>query len=386
MYGQSTVPTEVTSVTKISAGATSTCSVSAAGNLTCWGNNNFGQAIVGFGAGAVSSVSVGANATCILNSSQKVRCWGNDTKLTNLSPDYLNWPLPPAAVQLAYRSSGVQVFISDYNTPNPENPHIWQVIDSASGNVLCTQTQNEPSCELTNFEIGENYRLKIFAINNLGTSPFIEVSGINCPNVAPEIALSNNANTVPGGKVRFFGQVINLCLQNPKTILYREKPSGKSWSTWKAYSLTSAKKFSFYRTFGFETEVQMKTLSGTGEVAAISTQILVNPKQKMIFSSSRIHVSKFPQGGYLKFKFTAHSNYSGMCTVLAQTPFAYNFAMVLIGQEQNLKSFRVTKGIGNATLKMRWNGQVTMTIECHSRFFPNHDYSATKTTLFRGKS
>jgi alpha-tubulin suppressor-like RCC1 family protein len=385
-YGQTSVPNDLGSISQISAGETSTCSVSIASELRCWGNNMYGQTAVGEGAGPTSMVSVGTRTTCALNLQQIVRCWGDDERLASSSPDFYRFPFPAKHVQVTYTVGGLEVHVSSYGSPNQTDSTEWQITDFATGDVLCQQGLGDPDCVLKNFPKGTDFKLKIFALNEFGSSPYVTTSGRNCPSSDPEIYFTKSfGHPSPESKVRFAGGISNLCNLVPKSILFRYKPATKNWSSWKTYSLSKSNNFSFDRTFGNDSEVEMKAQFGTTTVAAISTQVLVNPKQKFSLTTSRNYVSKFPQGGNLKFKHTAHKNFNGMCTVLAENPYAFNFALTHVGSEQQIKSFRVIRGLGTGSIKMRWNGEVTMTIACYSSAFPQHEYASTRTTVFKAR-
>ena len=58
----------------VSAGADHTCGVRASGEITCWGNNKYGQ--TDEPAGSYRSVSAGWSFSCALRESGDVACWG----------------------------------------------------------------------------------------------------------------------------------------------------------------------------------------------------------------------------------------------------------------------------------------------------------------------
>ncbi|NBQ99299.1 MAG: hypothetical protein EBT97_02380 [Actinobacteria bacterium] len=87
--------TGLTNVASISSGREHTCAVVVGGNLTCWGDNTYGQLGDGTdtstkveslvsvnrpGVTPVSAVAATRHATCVITSSDsKVRCWGGDS-------------------------------------------------------------------------------------------------------------------------------------------------------------------------------------------------------------------------------------------------------------------------------------------------------------------
>jgi alpha-tubulin suppressor-like RCC1 family protein len=74
--GQATVPSDLGSVSQVSAGWDYTCAVTVAGTLRCWGRNLYGQAMVPSNLSSVSQVSAGGGHTCAVTSVGTLRCWG----------------------------------------------------------------------------------------------------------------------------------------------------------------------------------------------------------------------------------------------------------------------------------------------------------------------
>ena len=92
----STIPADVTGLTggvaALSVGVTHTCAVTTAGGLKCWGDNRTGQLgdetsglagsdtpvdVVGLTSG-VASVSAGSASTCAVTTAGGLKCWGNN--------------------------------------------------------------------------------------------------------------------------------------------------------------------------------------------------------------------------------------------------------------------------------------------------------------------
>lgn len=75
--GARATPAELTSgVTGIAVGQEHTCGITAAGNVTCYGNCEFGQCNVPSGMGPVVALSAGGHTTCALTAAAGVHCWG----------------------------------------------------------------------------------------------------------------------------------------------------------------------------------------------------------------------------------------------------------------------------------------------------------------------
>ena len=60
----------------VTAGCSHTCTLTAAGQLVCFGSNLFGQCDVPAGLGAVTSVAAGACHTCALTAEGQLVCFG----------------------------------------------------------------------------------------------------------------------------------------------------------------------------------------------------------------------------------------------------------------------------------------------------------------------
>ncbi len=65
-YGQTTVPTDLGTVSELSTGNYHTCALATGGTATCWGYNAFGQTTIPTGLGSVRQISAAFYNTCAL--------------------------------------------------------------------------------------------------------------------------------------------------------------------------------------------------------------------------------------------------------------------------------------------------------------------------------
>jgi alpha-tubulin suppressor-like RCC1 family protein len=77
-YGQTPIPSGLTSVSQVSSGHFHTCALNTDASVACWGNNQFGQATPPAGLTSVQQVSAGYYHSCALRTDGTVACWGSD--------------------------------------------------------------------------------------------------------------------------------------------------------------------------------------------------------------------------------------------------------------------------------------------------------------------
>jgi alpha-tubulin suppressor-like RCC1 family protein len=76
MSGQTDVPSDLGTITQVSAGGAHTCALDASGAVTCWGTDDFGQTAVPLGLGTITQVDTCGAHTCAVDTSGSVTCWG----------------------------------------------------------------------------------------------------------------------------------------------------------------------------------------------------------------------------------------------------------------------------------------------------------------------
>lgn len=87
--GQTSIPSDLGSVSQISSGSAHECALRIDGSVKCWGWNANGQTNVPSDLGKVLQISAGANSTCAVTDSNAVRCWGSNYYQTDQPPSNL---------------------------------------------------------------------------------------------------------------------------------------------------------------------------------------------------------------------------------------------------------------------------------------------------------
>jgi alpha-tubulin suppressor-like RCC1 family protein len=177
---------------------------------------------------------------------------------------------------------------------------------------------------------------------------------------------TNTVNSINGIPTRITGY-IDSCTE-AKSVQYREKPFGKEWSSWQDYPRGRAGNFSITKTFrGFSRyQVRVKNVGNKWRQSSImSVNVQTRTSRPLTFSSSSFRISQgFTQGGSIRVKFAGDKEFSGKCTLRAQTNYAFNFALTFMGRESKVSSFNVQNGRGSGTISVKYNGHFRVDAIC----------------------
>jgi alpha-tubulin suppressor-like RCC1 family protein len=366
--GQSTIPFGLGVVTQISAGAKHTCAVTEAGFARCWGDNSFGQSSVPSGIGKVTQISAGTNHTCAVAKLGKLICWGDDyfgqLAQSSIAPPQV--PEAPSNFQ-SISTEGNSLFLTfNQNKQASDDLVIWKVIETRSKKTVCL-TGKAGACWVDNLTPGATYQFSLTGTNDAGsTKPVVIPAKMFCP---PNPSISANVPSsvvVNGSTIKTTGTLTDMCF-NPKEVSYRQKVTGKPWSAWKNYPVSASHTFSVTNKYNGNTLVQFKVQDGKKTYQ--TEQLPINMRIRFalpisVYWKAAKTPQGFTQGGTITIKFGGDREFSGSCTVLAETADAYNFASIWVGSESHYTVFNVRNGAGSGNINMRWNGRATVGAIC----------------------
>ncbi len=397
------------------------CTISLTDTLECWSGEAYQNKIaIPEGIGNVSQVESGDNFTCVLRLNEvKVDCWGlynleDSSPVLNFQPvavsawnDHAcaisasgsvqcwgdNWAgqsTPPAGIPLP--NPPQFTFISD----SLGSLKVWlnHQYDSSQGSLKWYVFEGERVVCLINLSgycvvdlvPTRNYTFTVIGVNEAGETQPISKSVKFCPTQDPAINISGNYLTKTNKKVTFKGSttVYNLCDPAPKTIEYRKKVYGKSWTAWKSFKLSGSGGFNFSDTFEFNSKVELRAkLQGAKySTKDIAIPVAINYALPLSFYPKANKIkSGYTQGGEITVKFGGDKAFNGTCMVVAKTDYAFNFALVSVGKESTFTIFKVKNGSGSGKVTMRWNGKVNVSALCEDpKFVDIFDY---RTPTFR---
>jgi hypothetical protein len=177
---------------------------------------------------------------------------------------------------------------------------------------------------------------------------------------------ANSVNSINGVPTRITG-FIDSCTE-AKSVQYREKQYGKEWSSWQDYRRGRAGNFSITKTFrGLSRyQIRVKNVGNKWRQSSImSVNVQTRTSRPLTFSSSSFRISQgFTQGGSIRVKFAGDKEFSGKCTLRAQTNYAFNFALTFMGRESRASSFDVRNGRGSGTISVKYNGHFKLDAIC----------------------
>jgi hypothetical protein len=398
------VPDDLGAVTQISAGVTHSCAVTASGNARCWGSNSQGQTTIPANLGNILQISAGGNTSCAITNLGRGICWGGQKstgllQIGSVTKIFAGWQNSCALVDVGkiYCFNG-EASIFRFGTYAPQLPsfkiaksplgvkvtlqNTWNldttwsrgttwVVENQMGDQLCTTTTSV--CEFDPNTKNKNFSVTVHAVNSLGSSGRtisneITYCGLGSPRITTTVS---DVNPVSGALATITGDIIDSC-EAPIGVQMRQKAYGASWSSWKTYPVTNnhfevSPKVVTATDFEFKTVVG-KSIDSKGTARVVPSYSDVG----LVVTGKSAKTSQgFNQGGKLTFNIYAPSFYSGRCTMLAETQYAFNFALTHMGSETKVGYFTVKNGRGSGTLTMRWNGEVRARTLCESPAFSN---------------
>jgi hypothetical protein len=277
-------------------------------------------------------------------------------------------------------------FFSNSNSLTPQDGiKSWSAWDTITGKLLCNKISTI-SCIPSKQTVGTNYKAKVIVTNESGSSePGFSDTFANCSQTSTILISKNKKNPISGSEVTLSGRGYLCTGQSPK-FSYREWKNGSSgWSKW--YSLQSSKdqRFSIKKKYLTPTDLEFRATAAGETVASTEERVSVIPGSTLFRVSKKSSYTKqgFTQGGALTISLSTGLGYQGTCEILASNLDATNFAGTPMGQELKNGSIVLKKGKGSGTLKMRWNGVVSVQIYCTSPVFPFHDYESVKNISLR---
>jgi hypothetical protein len=434
LEGQTTPPENLGTIKQISSGATHTCAIKTDNTAQCWGSNTAGQSTPPANLGTIKQISVSGDGSCAIKTNNTSECWGKQRDFRFL-PNWDREPIKqisaggygscaittektvvcwsnetqrgfdnapthrfipfPAKLVAELDHDGQGLIISVVGLPSPKivngvlhpapGNYRWSAWDYSSGTLLC-QNITEETCRPAKTTLGKTYRVKVFATNDVGTGlGSVSASFKNCSST-PSISTSLSSSTpTSGSRLTISGRIVDFCPTYPSVVYFRERQYGKSWTGWSRYYISSSKKFSFSKYYPVPTELQFKATNGNKQVVTASRTVNVKPGTfKYSLTTKRTYTKQgFAQGGILTYKLSTGRGYNGMCAILADTDYAFNFALTPVGEEHKIGSFKMRNGYGSGTLQLRWNGVVSASISCESAAFPDHDFLSIRNVTLR---
>ena len=379
--GKIAIPNGIGKVSQVESGDNFTCVLRLnETKVDCWGLYNLQDSspVLNFQPVAVSAWN---DHACAISASGSVQCWGDNWAGQSRPPAAIPLPNPPQFTFISDSLGSLKVWLN-HQYDDSQGSLKWYVFEGET--VVCLI--NLSGYCTVDLVPTRNYRFTVIGVNEAGETQPISKSVKFCPTQDAAIAISGNYLTKPNKKVTFKGstKLSNLCNPAPKTIEYRKKVYGKSWTTWKTSKLNSSGGFSFSDSFEFNSKVELRAkLNGSSYTTkALSVPVAINYALPLSFyTKPNKTLNGYTQGGEITVKFGGDKAFNGTCTVLAQTDYAFNFALVSVGKESRFTSFKVKNGSGSGKVTMRWNGKVNISALCEDpRFVDIFDY---RTPTFR---
>jgi len=357
------------------------CAVLTSGSIRCWDTSNSSESITINSPSGFSQVAVGPGHICALQIDGRSTCWGDmansgeiDSELDPVGGESGAFQPAPSEPKLTKTADGIEITVTQLARNFPSESITRTLVDVKTGVELCRSTARTwTGCTIHLDHVDKEFRVASQSTNRFGSSPVIVSKPLRYCGPGQsriESTLSNNS-PASGDIVTLTGQVLDSC-ETATQVLVRQKIFGKSWGTWKKYSLDS-NSFQLTQKVSIGTDFQFKTLSGNKIDAEGSTRVLPSYTDiGLVVTGKSAKTSQgFNQGGKLTYNIYAPSFYNARCTMLAETEYAFNFALTHMGSETKVGYFNVKNGRGSGTLTLRWNGEVRARTLCESPAFSN---------------
>lgn len=389
-FQQSTIPSDLGQVKQISAGLFRTCVVNANSDARCWGAPMYQLPSVPTNLDSVSQISANYDPVCAIQINGEIKCWGSYDGVESSSELYVpsySAPSAPSGLRLDPSDDGSMMYVHASPPLESHGPVVYVVKNAKTKQLVCrTATLTNDNCFIAGTTLGKTYQVSVVVQNDIGDSPSkLSKSTYSCANIEPTISTElSNVTPSSGTSIKVSGVLSHFCPAPPSTMLVRSRKVGKTWGSWKTISISRGR-YSITKTFLTPSEVQTKAVTRTG--VSITSSATVNVKPGSFgykLTTRRIYTPQgFAQGGKLTYSISTGRGYNGTCGILADTDYAYNFALTLMGEEHKMGTFKVTNGKGSGSLTMRWNGEVSASISCSSPDFPDDDFISIKNVLLR---
>jgi hypothetical protein len=383
------VPTDLGSVTSIDSSYEldesdeifyRVCAVQTSGSIKCWDTNSSSESITVNIPAGFSQVAVGPGHICAVQNNGLSSCWGDgtlgeiDSELDPVGGESGAFQPAPSEPKLVKTADGIEITVTQLARNFPSEPITRTIVDVKTGIELCRSTSRTwTGCTIHLDHIDREFRVASQSTNRFGSGPVIISKPLRYCGPGQtriETTLSNDS-PASGEIITISGQVMDSC-ETATQVLIRQKAYGKSWGGWKKHSLASGS-FQINQKVSTGTDFQFRTLSGNRIDAQGATRVLPSYTDigLVVTGKSSKTSQGFKQGGKLTYNIYAPSFYNGRCTMLAETEYAFNFALTHMGSETKVGYFTVKNGRGTGTLTLRWNGEVRARVLCESPAFSN---------------
>ena len=360
------------------------CSVAVAANQWVCGRNQ--NILTGAVQRLIPVSSWFGNYPCAFIDNQFV-CPDQDVQPPHLGPD-ISLPQVPLQYVLNSETGEIHLFF-DFVYKESYGPVKWQIFNK-NGQEVCrfdfstSKSQHIWDC-IDKPNQGGNYFWRLVGSNSVPSSSESSTPQIDyCP-ANPSISLGMQPQSVVLGKsASVRGSVSNLC-SSVTFVEIRQKLFGKNWGNWIKVRVSGGGTFSQSYVIKDASQFEARVLDKSGTLTA---QASVNLRLKAatpfsISSTGTKTPQGFLQGGKVLVNFRGDSEYSGTCSIAADTETAFNFAGTYMGAEHRISFFKVKNGKGSGGLTTRWSGKFTVIALCSNPRY--EDVVGLRFALFKVK-